>query len=76
MTTVRISSLVEEERTYREKYGVDTPSGVDAVEQGDYHSMEEIWRDLGDWKTVRRELRIIDRARRDRDAVDGAGIVG
>lgn len=72
----KLETLVDAERAYREQYGVDHPRQVDALEEADYDSMETVWQDIGDWRTVRRDLRIIDRARKDRDAFDGAGLVG
>lgn len=73
---VRLEELVEDERAYREKYGVDSPEQVDGLEAADYDSIEAVWEDVGEWKTVRREIRILERARKDRDAFGDAGLVG
>lgn len=72
----RLEDLVADERAYRERYGVDAPQQVDALEVADYDSIETVWEDVGEWKTIRREIRILERARRDRDVFGGAGIVG
>ena len=72
----KLSGLVAEEQAYREQYGVADPGQIDALAEADYDSLETVWEDIGDWKTIRRDLRIIERARKDRDTLDGAGIVG
>lgn len=72
----RLEELVEDERAYRDRYGVDAPQQVDALEAADYDSIESVWEDVGEWKTIRREIRILERARKDRDTFGGAGIVG
>ncbi|GAA0253367.1 DUF7342 family protein [Haladaptatus pallidirubidus] len=72
----KLSALVAEEQAYREQYGVADPGQIDALAEADYDSLETVWEDIGDWKTIRRELRIIERARKDRNTLSGAGIVG
>lgn len=61
----RVEELTAAARSYRETYGVNSPSAVDAFEYADYDTVHEVWEDLSDWKTVRRELRLLDRARRE-----------
>lgn len=72
----KLSALVEEEQAYREQYDVADPGQIDALTEADFDSLETVWKDIGDWKTIRRELRIIERARKDRDMLGDAGIVG
>lgn len=66
-----LGTLVEEERTYRERYDVDGPDQIDALEEGGYDDLERVWEDIGEWKSIRRYIRVIERARKDREAVDG-----
>lgn len=68
----QVEALTEAERAYREKYDVETPSEVDALEQAEYDAVDEVWEDVTDWKTVRRELRLLERARKDRETVADA----
>ncbi|PSP76197.1 transcriptional regulator [Halobacteriales archaeon QS_1_68_20] len=64
----RVEHLTEREREFRETYDADGPDAVDAVEHADYADVEAVWDDLDEWRTVRRRLRELDRARRDRDS--------
>ena len=72
----KLTALVKEEQAYREEYGVADPGQIDALAEADYDSLETVWEDIGNWKTIRRDLRVIERARKDRDALSDSGIVG
>lgn len=65
----RVEALTEAERTYREAYGVESPAEVDALAEADYDTIHEVWEDVTDWKTIRRELRLLERARKDRETL-------
>lgn len=65
----RVNELTETERAYREKYQADAPSDVDALEHTEYDDIDAVWRDVADWQTVRRELRLLEYARKDRTSV-------
>ena len=68
----RLEKLTEQERVYRERYGVQNPGEVDVTEAADYDALHEVWADVSDWKTLRREMRLVDRARKDREALADA----
>lgn len=63
----RLADLSETERAYRERYGTTGPDEVDALEHGDYDDIEAVWEDLDDWRTVRRRIRELEQARRNRE---------
>jgi hypothetical protein len=68
----RLEELTERERAYRERYGVHGPGEVDVTEAADYDALHEVWADVSDWKTLRREMRLVERARKDREALADA----
>jgi hypothetical protein len=68
----RLEELTERERSYRERYGVHTPDEVDVTEAADYDALHDVWTDVSDWKTLRREMRLVERARKDREALADA----
>ncbi|MFC4988888.1 DUF7342 family protein [Saliphagus infecundisoli] len=67
-TTLR--ELLAEHHAFQEQYGVDAPYEVDALEE---ESIETAWEEIGEWKTIRRDIRRIERARKDRDVVRETG---
>jgi len=66
----RIERLAAEDAEYRERYDADGPKDVDALEEAPHEQLHEIWGDLTEWRTVRRELRLLERVRRDETALD------
>lgn len=68
----RLADLTEKERAYRERYDADHPADVDALDASDHDAVHEVWLDLNDWRTVRREMRLLERARQEMDAGTGA----
>jgi transposase len=66
----RLESLTRSERDYRERFGVDDPADVDALEHGDYDDLDAVWLALREWRTVRRRIRDLERARQSRDDGD------
>ena len=65
----RVSELTERIRGYEEGYGAPTPQTVDAleiVENGSEQDIDDVYADLGDWATARRERRLYERARQQR----------
>lgn len=60
----RIDTLLAEDATFQEVYGVPEP---DAVPTGDlpvddHDALHERWEDLSEWRTVRRDIRLLQRA--------------
>lgn len=68
----RLEELTRLEREYRDRFGADDPGAVDALDHADYDDMESVWRDLQEWRTVRRRIRELERARQRRDDDDRA----
>jgi len=66
----RIERLAAADAEYRERYDADDPTDVDALEEMPHEELHEIWDDLNEWRTVRRELRLLERVRRDQTALD------
>lgn len=65
----RLEELAEREQAYRERYEATSPQAVDLTEDVTYDAFHDAWADLSDWKTLRREMRLIERARKDREAL-------
>ncbi len=64
--TQRVSELTLTIERYQERYDAATPSAVDALsaaEKSDERSIDDVYSDLGDWETARRERRLHERAR-------------
>jgi len=60
----RAERLAEQERAFAEQFDADTPVAVDAVEHGGYAEIDETLAALDRWRTVRRRIRELERARR------------
>lgn len=71
----RLSELLEADERFREQYGVPDPDAVSSTDVGltDGEALEERWDDVREWRTVRRDVRLlrraVDRAERRGDAV-------
>jgi predicted transcriptional regulator len=71
----RVGELVEREAAFRERFGVPDPDAVTSDDLPDDHgALEDRWDDLREWRTVRRDVRLLREAvqRADRLADDGA----
>lgn len=66
----RLEQLTEKEAEYRDRFGADGPDDVDALSHADYDELETVWRDLQEWRTVRRRIRELERARQRQDDTD------
>jgi predicted transcriptional regulator len=59
----RIDELIEQDETFQEKYGVPEPDAVVAGSGVDDHEgMHERWEDLTEWRTIRRDINLLERA--------------
>ena len=60
----RVDELIAEDETFQEKYGVPAPNAVstDDIAVDDYETLHEYWADLSEWRTVRRDIRMLRRA--------------
>lgn len=59
----RLDRLTAREREFAERFDADTPDAVDALEHGGYAELDETWTTLERWRTVRRRIRELERAR-------------
>jgi predicted transcriptional regulator len=71
----RIDALIEEDDALRERFGVPDP---DVVTSGDlltedHDAIHEHWEAVGEWRTVRRDLRVLRRALDRAEASSGDG---
>lgn len=63
----RLERLTRTEREFRERFEADAPRDVDAFDHAEYADLEAVWMDLREWRTVRRRIRELERARKRRD---------
>lgn len=72
----RLEELTTEERGYRERYDAVHPDDVDALDAADHDEVHEVWEELNDWRTVRREIRLLERVRKEGASDVGARVNG
>lgn len=58
----RIDELIEDDRAFQEKYGVPDPDAVVVEDTMDHEQIHECWDDLTEWRTIRSEITILERA--------------
>lgn len=61
-----VRELTERIHEYERRYDADTPADVDAVaavETDEHGTIDDVYGDLGDWATARRERQLSERAR-------------
>jgi transposase len=68
----RLEELTQQEQEYRDRYDADDPSSVDALSHADYDELEAVWRDIQEWRTIRRRIEELEQARQRRDEADRA----
>lgn len=70
----RLSELVDTDERFQRRYGVPTPEAVSAadLDVADHDTVEDRWDDVREWRTVRRDVRLlrraVDRGKPDRNA--------
>lgn len=69
----RLEELIETDRELQEKYGVPDPDAVVADESiEDHETLHDRWDDLTEWRTIRRDVTLLQRAvRRAESSTDG-----
>lgn len=71
----RVDELIAEDRALQSKYGVPNPDAMTSedITVDDHDTLHEYWDDQRDWRTIRRDIRILPRAveRADRRTEDG-----
>lgn len=60
----RVADLVSEDEAFQDRYGVPDPDAVstEGVPVDDHAAVENRWEDLSEWRTVRRDIRVLRRA--------------
>lgn len=60
----RIDGLIQDDEAFQEEYGVPEPDAVstDDLPVDDHETLHERWEDLQEWRTVRRDIRVLRRA--------------
>ena len=70
----QVSELTGRIRGYEEEYGAPTPEAIDALDAtASGWNVDEVYADLGDWATARRERRLYERARQQRTGTPEQG---
>lgn len=59
----QLEQLTQKERAFREQFDTSSPDDVDALEHADYDDVESVWMEIREWRTVRRRIRELERAR-------------
>lgn len=60
----RLEALVTEDKTFQEEYGVPEPDAVSMadVPVSDHEAIHDRWEDLSEWRTIRRDIRLLRQA--------------
>jgi predicted transcriptional regulator len=60
----RVDELITEDETFQETYGVPDPDAVSTTDLpiDDHEALHDRWEDLSEWRTVRRDIRVLRRA--------------
>lgn len=73
----RVDDLIEEDQAFQERYRVPEPDAVatDDLPVDDHDSLHERWEDLAEWRTVRRDVRVLRQAvQRAEGRLDGGAV--
>jgi predicted transcriptional regulator len=60
----RLDDLIATDEAFQEEYGVPDPAAVSTVDLpvDEHDALHERWEDLSEWRTVRRDIRLLRRA--------------
>ena len=60
----RLDDLITEDNAFQDEYGVPDPDAVSTADlpAEDHDALQERWADLSEWRTVRRDIRLVRRA--------------
>lgn len=74
----RLDELIAEDETFQAEYGVPEPAAVSTADLpvDDHSALHEHWADLSEWRTVRRDIRVLRRAveRAEERSADGVHV--
>lgn len=65
----RLQDLSEQAASFRQRFGAEKPSEVDALEHADHADVEAVWRYLDDWQTIRERIERLEAVRQKWDVV-------
>lgn len=62
--TERLDELIAEDEAFQARYGVPEPAAVSAADLPveDHDAVHERWENVSEWRTVRRDIRLLRRA--------------
>ena len=70
----RLDDLIAEDEAFQDEYGVPDPDAVSTAADlpvGDHDAVHDRWEDLSEWRTIRRDIKLLRRAvERARSRVD------
>ncbi|MFC6734432.1 MULTISPECIES: hypothetical protein [unclassified Haladaptatus] len=60
----RVEELISEDQSFQATYGVPEPDAVVTTETAvaDHEMLHQQWEDLSDWRTIRRDIQVIQQA--------------
>ncbi|PSQ47393.1 hypothetical protein BRD19_09625 [Halobacteriales archaeon SW_7_65_23] len=60
----RLDDLIAEDKAFQEEYGVPAPDAASTADLpvDDHDALQERWEDLSEWRTVRRDIKLLRRA--------------
>lgn len=60
----RVEELIADDQSFQERYGVPDPDAVtdEDLATDDHAELHDHWEELGEWRTVRRDIRVLRRA--------------
>ncbi|MDS0243755.1 MULTISPECIES: hypothetical protein [unclassified Haloferax] len=60
----RVEELIEEDQSFQAEYGVPEPDAVVTTENvvDDHEVLHQQWEDLSEWRTIRRDIQVIQQA--------------
>ena len=60
----RLDDLIGEDEAFQDEYGVPAPDAVSTADLpvDDHDALQERWEDLSEWRTVRRDIKLLRRA--------------
>lgn len=59
-----VDDLIEADRRFQEAYGVPDPDAIapDAFTGADHVEVHDLWEDVTEWRTIRRDIELLQRA--------------
>lgn len=58
----RVDELIEDDKAFQEKHGVPDPDAVVVEDTTNHEQLHERWDDLTEWRTIRRDISLLERA--------------